>query len=186
MEYVLLVRDKKLTPSLPCSILQGEHNATTLKIIVPIEHNSLYPTLQIILPNNTGKIKKCEYNTEVYKNNWLTITIPITSILTSIAGALQIWLTLFSVEGQEQTFKTEVGYIDVKEHKGFSEVTGDEEFQDIGQIVSELQVTVATLTDSKADTIVLDTETNTLSLKAGDTEISAISLPDEVVWEVME
>ncbi len=186
MDYSLLVQDKKLIPTIPCTIYQGENNADRFKILVPKEYESTLPALQVILPDNTGKIKQCQFDACSYKDNWLVIYIPIISVLTLTAGEIQMWLTFFQTEGEEKTFKTGCCCIDIVEHKGLADPSVDGGFEDIGETVLKLKTEVKSLHENKADSIILDSKNKTLSLKSGEKEIASVSLPDDVVWEVME
>ena len=188
MDYTMLVRDKELFTSIPCPIYQGEHNADTFKFIIPEEYVGTVPTLQIILPNNTGKIKSCELSEEPYKETYRTIFVPITDVITKYEGDMQIWLTFFPTAGDEQVIKTSISYVPVLKHEGFSNIGGGE-FEDVDEIVqkiTQLDVSVKNLQETKADGLKLDNETNVLSLMSGDKEISNVILPDDVTWEIIE
>lgn len=186
MDYVILVRDKRLYASVQCPIYQGEHNADIFKIIIPDEYTGTIPTLQIILPNQTGKIKQCSLSEDLYKESYRTIEIPITDVLTEYSGKLQLWFTFFPVDGEEKVIKTDYLFVDVTPHKGFSGIGGEfESTEDVIQKVTQLEVSVNSLKDSKADNLLLDEESNTLRLMSGDKELSSIELPDDVTWEIM-
>lgn len=185
---MLITTDKQLISTIPCPIYQGEHNAENLEILVPNEYTGLIPTLQIILPNLKGKIKVCEYG-EPYNDYWTTITVPIVSNLTESSGILKAWFSFLSEEGEEKTIKTGIGNIIISEHKGFSEVAENSGFTDITDViesVAQLETTINTLKDTKADKIVLDSENNKLLLMSGEKEISSTALPEDVIeWEIL-
>lgn len=186
MEYVILMnKDKELITTIPSPVYQGEYNSTKLKFIIPKIYINLIPTLQIILPNNTGKIRICTFDEGLYKDNWLTITIPVVAALTKYAGNSQLWISFLSQDGQETTVKTSFGELKIIEHKGYSDIV-DNEFEDINTItqdITELKVAVKTLENTKATSIKL--ENNNLCLVSGDNLLSTVELPDDVTWEML-
>lgn len=182
MDYTILLNesDKSLITTKYVPIFQNEQNKDTLKFIIPAYFSDMSPVLQVVLPNNTGKIKSCDYESELYKNRY-TFSVIIPNALTQFAGKLKMWLTFFG-KTSDEILKTDYLYIDVLEHEGFSGSGGDGDFTDVATKISELEIAVKDLKETKADNIIVDSERNTLSLISGSDIISVVDLPHEVTW----
>ncbi|MDY4082460.1 MAG: hypothetical protein SOY97_12645 [Candidatus Metalachnospira sp.] len=182
MDYTILLseNDKSLITTKYVPIFQNEQNKDSFKFIIPTYFSNMSPVLQVVLPDSTGKVKSCEYEPELYKNRY-TFSVLIPSALTHFAGKLKLWLTFFG-KTSDEILKTDYLYVDVLEHEGFNGSGGDGDFIDVATKISELEIAVKDLKETKADNIIVDSEHNTLSLISGSDIISVINLPNEVAW----
>ena len=167
MDYTILLseNDKSLITTKYVPIFQNEQNKDSFKFIIPTYFSNMSPVLQVVLPDSTGKVKSCEYEPELYKNRY-TFSVLIPSALTHFAGKLKLWLTFFGKTSDE-----------ILNGSG-----GDGDFIDVATKISELEIAVKDLKETKADNIIVDSEHNTLSLISGSDIISVINLPSEVAW----
>lgn len=165
MYIIKMEQDKTLTPTVRVPIYMGERNADTLVFLLPQTYNgcgikNCEVVLKYILPGANGHMETLSLLDEDYKG-FLKYGLPIDSKLTSHAGEVRVWLTLY--HGDNMILKTSVVILLVQESPDVTEYLPEEEKAGI----DDLYARVAHLESSKADNLCYDRDGAYMQLLAG-------------------
>lgn len=102
---VFLLRDKNLIRTVNHPVFRFETGVDDIKILIPKTEklvNSI-PVVEISMPINDKGEKgffytKWKYDEESYKEDYLSLTIPIKSQLTQFAGIIEIWVMCVDIQ----------------------------------------------------------------------------------------
>lgn len=98
-------KDKTLSTTIPSITYEGEHNAETIKIIIPRlingnETNKCLVWLNFINSDNLGKKIEITDFLRDYSEQYYSLEIPMDNIFTYKAGNIKIWLKILSEDGE--------------------------------------------------------------------------------------
>ncbi len=164
MYVIKMNSDKSLENTINATIYQYEKNADTLVFLVPkfYEENNLADCsmmLRYILPDGTGKSEELFMEPEPYKN-YYRYHLDVNTKITSQPGKIELWLSAINFN-DILVLKSGTAYIEVTPRKNIVDCFCDEDLEQL----ERLEAKVKELEDSKADDIILNTD-STIQLTA--------------------
>lgn len=118
-------KDKTLIVTVPSTTYKGEHNAETIKIIMPkfINDNNIDECLIWLNFINSDNLSRAIDVTEFlqdYSEQYYSLEIPMDNIFTYKAGNIKIWLKILSEDGEliiktNEISKTIIPHVEVED-----------------------------------------------------------------------
>ena len=118
-------KDKSLVITRSSTTYEGEHNAETIKIIVPklINNNEIDKCLvwlNFINSDNLGRAIDITEFLQDYSDRYYSLEIPMDNIFTYKSGNINIWLKILSEDGEliiktNKVVKTIIPHIEVED-----------------------------------------------------------------------
>ena len=140
-----LSKDKILAITKSSTTYEGEHNAETIKIIVPklINNNEIDKCLvwlNFINSDNLGKAIDISEFLQDYSDRYYSLEIPMDNIFTYKSGNINIWLKILS-EGGELIIKTNEVVKEIIPHREIEDTISEAEKSVLDSIVAKLDAT---------------------------------------------
>lgn len=178
--YIKVTDSKELLMTIPTTIYCGEMNADLITFLVPMTYEGrnladCMVAMRYVLPSGVGHSEALVYHPEPYKE-YLQFSTPINTRLTSEAGQITLWLSVFHFD-DGVVLKTSEILIPISPSKNISDYFPEEDMEQIDQLAAK----VAALETSKADDLSYNAENKVLQLKSnGNLVGSAIDMSEIV------
>lgn len=138
-------KDKTLVITKSSTTYEGEHNAESIKIIVPKlingnNTNECLIWLNFINSDNLGRAIDVTKFLQDYSDQYYSLEIPMDNIFTYKSGNINIWLKILSKDG-ELIIKTNEVVKEIVPHREIEDTISEAEKSVLDSIVAKLDAT---------------------------------------------
>lgn len=138
-------KDKTLATTVPSITYEGEHNAETIKIIIPRlingnETNGCLVWLNFVNSDNLGRAIDITEFLQDYSDRYYSLEIPMDNIFTYKSGNIKIWLKILSEDG-ELIIKTNEVVKAIIPHVEVEDTLSEVEKSVLDDIIAKLEAT---------------------------------------------
>lgn len=177
--YIKMNSNKSLIVTVPTTIYRGEKNADLITFLIPSEYGNVNladcaATLRYVMPSGVGRSESLNYLPEMYKS-YLQFSTPVNTRFAEERGNITMWLTFFNDD--IVVLKTGEIEVSVSQSKDIIAYLPPDGLDQIDQLSKRMDA----MENEKADSMVYDSDENTLQLTANGNRIGALIDMDAVV-----